>query len=99
MDVLQNFHNFRVLWHGRTELPDFSGRYQNAVPVTRAFVALAYRTYRSSGCGYEITELEQAPGTGNTRGNAPPGGGVRFEVEDIIQLAWHVLTGGNPSYL
>ena len=29
------------------------GRYKNAVPVPRVFVALAYRTYTSSGYGYE----------------------------------------------
>ena len=27
MKVLQNFQNFRVLWHGRTELTDVPGRY------------------------------------------------------------------------
>ena len=53
MNVLQNFQNFRVLWHGRTELPEVPGRYKNAVPVPRVFVAPAYRTSRSSGYGYE----------------------------------------------
>ena len=42
-----------VLWHRRTELTDVPGRYKNAVPVPRVFVALAYRTYRSSGYGNE----------------------------------------------
>ena len=27
MKVLQNFQKFRVLWHGRTELTEVSGRY------------------------------------------------------------------------
>ena len=53
MKVLQNFQNFRVLWHGRTELPDVPGWYKHAVPVPRVFVAPAYRTSRSSGCGYK----------------------------------------------
>ena len=52
MKVLQKFQEFRVLWHGRTELPEVPGRYKNAVPVPRVFVALAYRTYRYSGYGY-----------------------------------------------
>ena len=50
--VLQNFQTFRVLWHGRTELTEVPGRYENAVPVPQIFVALTYRTN---------TEL---PGTG-----------------------------------
>ena len=49
MEVLQNFQKFRVLWHGCTELTGFPGRYENAGP--RVFVALAYRTYKSSGYG------------------------------------------------
>ena len=64
MKVFQNFQNFRVLWHGRTELPEFPGRYKNAVPVPRVFVTLAYRTYRGSGYGNESrTELSEVPGT------------------------------------
>ena len=64
MKVLQNFQKFRVLWHGRTDLTEVQGRYENAVPVPRVFVALAYRTYRSSGYGYECpTELAEVPGT------------------------------------
>ena len=35
MKVFQNFPNFRVLWHGRTELTQVPGRYKNAVPVPR----------------------------------------------------------------
>ena len=42
---------------------------------------MSYRTYRSFG--YRV----------NAR---PLGGGVRFEVEDFIQLAWHNLTGPTP---
>ena len=65
MKVLQNFQNVRVLWHGRPELPEVPGRYKNAVSVLRVFVALAYRTYRSSGHKYESrTELTEVPGTG-----------------------------------
>ena len=28
MKVLQNFQNFRVLWHGHTELPEVPGGYE-----------------------------------------------------------------------
>ena len=59
--VAQNFQNFRVLWHGRTEVTQVPARYENAVPVPQVLVALAYRTYRSSGYGYEypseLTEI------------------------------------------
>ena len=41
MGILQNSQNFRVLWHGRTELTQVSGRYKNAVPISRVFVAWA----------------------------------------------------------
>ena len=37
--VLQNFQNSRVLWHGRTELPEVPGRYKHDVPVPRVFAA------------------------------------------------------------
>ena len=60
MKVLQNFQNFRVSWHGRTELPEVPSRYKHAAPVLRVFVAPAYRTSRSSGYGYECpTELTE----------------------------------------
>ena len=61
MKVVQNFQNFRVLWHGRTDLPEVPGTYKHAVPVPRVFVAPAYRTSRSAGYGYgclaEVTEV------------------------------------------
>ena len=39
-------------------------RYENDKPVPRVFVALAYRTSRTSGYGYEChTELPEVPGT------------------------------------
>ena len=64
------------------------------LPEVPSIVTRTYRTYRSSGCGYDCpTELTEVPGTRNTRLNAHPvGEGVRFEVEDFIQIAWHVLT-------
>ena len=44
--------------------------YENAVPVPRIFVALAYRMYSSSGYGYECrAELAEVLGTVNTLGN------------------------------
>ena len=59
-EELQNSQKFRVLWHGRAELTEVPGRYKNAVLVPRVFVARAYRTYRSSGYGYECpTELTE----------------------------------------
>ena len=61
MKVLQHFQKFRVLWHGRTELPEVPGRYKHAVPVPRVSVAPAYRNSRSSWYGYEcpteVTEI------------------------------------------
>ena len=55
---------------------------------------MSYRTHRSSLYGFGCSELTEVPGTGNTRGEIHVlEGGVRFEVEDFIQLAWHVLTG------
>ena len=57
--------------HERTEVTEVPGRYKNAVPVPRVFmaprvfVAQAYSTYRNSGYGYECrTELTEVPGTG-----------------------------------
>ena len=39
--------------------------FKNDVPVTRVFVALSYRTSRSSGYGYDCrTELPEVPRTG-----------------------------------
>ena len=54
---------------------------------------MPYRTHRISLYGFGCTELTEVPGTGNTRVIHALGGGVRFEVEDFIQLAWHFLTG------
>ena len=60
MGVLQNIQNFRVLWHGRTELTEGPGRYKHAVPVPWVLLAPAYRTSRSSGYGYECpTEVTE----------------------------------------
>ena len=71
----QNSQKFRVLWHGRAELTEFPCRYKNGVPVRRVLGALAYRTYRSSGYGYEYpTELTEVLGTGKTHVNTRPRG-------------------------
>ena len=51
MKVLQNFPKFRVLWHGRTELTELPGRYENAVPVPRVL-------------WHGRTDLTEVPGTG-----------------------------------
>ena len=53
MKVLQNSNKFWVLLQRRTELTEVPGRYKNAAPVPRALWPRAYRTYRSSGYGYE----------------------------------------------
>ena len=77
MGILQNLQKFRV-WYGSvtplTEVPGIVARayrthirYKNDVPVPRAIMALAYRTSRSSGYGYECcTELPEVPGTSMT---------------------------------
>ena len=75
MGILQKLHKFRVRYGSVTELTEVPGivarayrthiRYKNDIPVPRVFVALAYRTSRSSGHGYEChTELPEVPGTG-----------------------------------
>ena len=72
------------LWHGRTELTGVPGTSMNVVQNSQKFfvrVWMLYRTHRSAGYGYY-------PGK-----YTPSGGGVRLEVEDFIQLVWHVLTG------
>ena len=51
MNVLQNFQNFRVLWHGFTKLAEVPGKYKNAVPVPRLLW---------HGC----IDLTEVPGTG-----------------------------------
>ena len=75
MGILQNLQIFRV-WYGSitelTEAPGIVGRAYRThirskidIPVPRVFMALAYRTSRSSGYGYECpTELTEVPGTG-----------------------------------
>ena len=87
--VLQTSRSSRYGYESLTELPEVpgvvarayrthtssGGRYENAVPVPQVFVALAYITYRSSGCGCECpTELTKVPGTGNTQVNTRPRG-------------------------
>ena len=51
MKVFQNFHKFRVLWRGRTELTEVPDRYKNAVPVPRVL-------------WHGHTDLTEVPGTG-----------------------------------
>ena len=61
--VLQNLQKFRTRYGSVAELTEVSGivaracithvSYKNDIPVPRVFVALAYRTSRSSGYGYE----------------------------------------------
>ena len=101
MGILQNLQKFRVrygsvteltkvpgiLWHGRTELAKVT---KNDVPVPQVLVALAYRTSRSSGSGYECgIELPEIPGTGmnvlqnlyisSLYGGKCPGYGLRYK--------------------
>ena len=50
-----------------------------------------------SGTGMSVLQNLQKFGCGEYTGKCtPPREGVRFEVEDSIQLAWHVLTGPMP---
>ena len=75
MGISQNLPKFRVRYGSVTELTEVPGivarvyrthiRHKNDIPVPRVFVALAYRTSRSSGYGCERhTELPEVPGTG-----------------------------------
>ena len=74
MGILQNLQKFRVRSGSVTEITKAQGivarayrthiGYKHDIPVPRVFVALAYRTSRSSGYGFECTELPEAPGTG-----------------------------------
>ena len=75
MEILQNLQKFRVRYGSVTKLTEVPGivarayrthkRYENDIPVPRVFVALAYKTSRSSGYGYEChTELPEVAGTG-----------------------------------
>ena len=52
MRVLQNLHKFRVMRHGRTELTEVPGRYENAVAVPRRVL------------WHSRTDLTEVPGTG-----------------------------------
>ena len=71
MGILQNLQKFRVRCGSVTELTEVPGivarahrtriRYKNDIPVPRVSVALAYRTSRTSGYGYECpAELTEA---------------------------------------
>ena len=63
MGILQNLEKFRVRYGSvtkLTEVPVIVARvyrthicYKNDIPVPRVFVALAYRTSRSSGYGHD----------------------------------------------
>ena len=88
-----------------------SGQVKKCCTRTRGIVARSYRSYRICGYGYECrTELTEVLCAGmdvvqnsqKSRVRVIPGyihalgEGVRFEVEDFIQLAWHVLLGQRP---
>ena len=75
LGILQNSHKFRVRYGSDIELTEVPGivarayrthlSYRNDIPVPRVFVALAYRTSRSSWYGYERrTEPPELPRTG-----------------------------------
>ena len=60
--LCQSYRSHRSSGYGYgsvTELTEVPGKYKNAVPVPRVFVARAYRAYRSYGYGYECTELTE----------------------------------------
>ena len=75
MGILQNLQKLRVRYGSVAELTEVPGivarayrthiSYKNDILVPRVFVALVYRTSRSSGYGYECgTKLPEVPGTG-----------------------------------
>ena len=76
MGILQNIQKFRVRYGSVTGLTEVPGmvarayrtriRYNNDIPAPPGvFAALAFRTSRSSGYGYEChTELPEVSGTG-----------------------------------
>ena len=51
-ELLQNSQNFRVLWHGRTELRS----YKSDTPVPRVFVALAYELPEVPGTSMTVVQ-------------------------------------------
>ena len=57
--VLQNFQKFRVLWHGRTELTEVPGRYENAVPVPRVLWHGRTDLTEVSGTGMNVVQNSQ----------------------------------------
>ena len=59
MKVLQNFHMFRVLWHGRKELTEVPGRYENAVPVPRVLWHGHTDLTEVSGTGMNVVQNSQ----------------------------------------
>ena len=77
MGVLQYFQKFRVrVWKccrthrssgycgmGVQNSQKFRASTKNAVPVPRVLWHEAYRTHRTSGYGYDPTELTEVPGT------------------------------------
>ena len=75
MGILQNLQKFQVRYKSDTEpkkAMDIVARayrthmsFKNDIPVPRVYVALAYRTSKSSVCRYEFrTELPEGPGWG-----------------------------------
>ena len=75
MGILQNLQKFRVRYGSVTELTEVPGivarayrthnSYKNDIPAPRVFVALTYRTSRSSWYAHECrTELPEVTGTG-----------------------------------
>ena len=100
MGILRNLQKFRVRYRSVTELTEVPFivarayrthmRYKNDIPVPRVLVALAYRSSRSSGYGYECrTELTGAlcrviPGV-----NTP--GMVRTEIPEVPGTGMNVI--------
>ena len=102
-ESLHNFQKFSVLWHRHTELTGVPGGYDNAVPVPRVSVALTYRTYRSSGYGYEYpSKLAEVPGTGKNPGKHMASG-EEFDLKWTIPSSLHGMPSlgqrprGNPA--
>ena len=54
MKVLQNFHKFRVLWHGRTELTEVPGGHKICYTRTAGIVARGVQNSQVPGTGTNV---------------------------------------------
>ena len=55
-EVLESSQKLRVLWHGRTELTEVPGSYENAVPVPRVFWHGSAEVTDAAGTGINVIQ-------------------------------------------